>query len=86
MKIDFTRLLLVLLGFYVAQMFLGIFLTSLGLSGLPLLITYNLLLAFVATLIYYPSSQRREAFKDPDFYKNVAIFFLIFLLLEFVRI
>ena len=74
MKIDFTRLLLVLLGFYVAQIFLSIFLTSLGLTGLPLIITFNLLLSFIATLIYYPSVQRKDAFKDPDFYKNVAIF------------
>ena len=86
MKIDFTRLLLVLIGFFVAQTLIQYLLLSIGVSGISFIILYNLLLAFVATLIYYPSSYRKSAFKDPEFYRNVAIFFLIFLLLSFVRI
>ena len=86
MRIDFTRLLIVLLGFLVAQVLIQSFLIAIGMSGLPLLITYNLLLAFVATLIYYPSGYRKDAFKNPEYYKNVAMFFLVFLLLSLIRI
>ena len=80
MRIDFTRLLVVLIGFLVAQVLIQSFLITIGMSGLPLLVTYNLLLSFVATLIYYPSGYRKNAFKDPDFYKNVGMFFLVFLI------
>ena len=86
MKIDFTRLLLVLVGFFVAQFLIQSFLLSLGITGLPFLIMYNLLLAFVATLIYYPAGYRKEAFKDPDFYKNVVMFFVVFILLSFIGV
>lgn len=85
MRIDFTRLLIVLLGFFVAQIFLYSALTSIGFTGLPLLIIYNLALAFVATLIYYPSDYRKQALKSPDFYKNVVMFFAVFILIELIR-
>ena len=86
MRIDFTRLLVVLIGFLVAQIFIQSFLVAIGMSGLPFLVTYNLLLSFVATLIYYPSGYRKNAFKDPDFYKNVGMFFLVFLIISLIRI
>ena len=84
MKIDFTRLIVVILGFFVAQILIQSFLVSLGLTGLPFLILYNLLLAFVATLIYYPSEYRKQAFKEPDFYKNVAMFFVVFVIISLI--
>lgn len=84
MKIDFTRLLVVIIGFYVAQILIQSFLLTIGLSGLPLIIIYNLLLAFVATLIYYPSGYRKEAFGSPVFYRDVGMFFLIFLLISLI--
>ena len=82
MRINFGRLLLVLIGFVVAQVLIQMFLTVLGLTGVTFVILYNLILSFVAVLIYYPSEYRKYAFKNPDFYRDVAIFFLIFLLLE----
>lgn len=81
MRINFSRLLMVILGFVVAQILIQYFLALLGLSGIAFVIVYNLLLSFVAVLIYYPSGYRKEAFKNPDFYRNVALFFLIFLVL-----
>ena len=86
MRIDFTRLLVVLIGFLVAQVLIQSFLISIGMSGLPLVITYNLLLSFVATLIYYPSDSRKGAFRDPEFYKNVGMFFLVFLIISLIRV
>lgn len=82
MRIDIGRLIIVIIGFWVAQLLIGTFLASIGLpiGSLSFEIIYNLLLAFVAVLIYYPSEYRKEAFRSPDFYRDVAIFFLIFLL------
>ena len=81
MGIDFKRLLFVIIGFFLAQILIQNFLILLGFNGIALVILYNLLLSFVAVLIYYPSGYRKEAFKNPEFYRDVAIFFLIFLLL-----
>ena len=84
MKIDFTRLIVVILGFFVAQFLIQAFLLSIGVNGLAFVILYNLLLAFVATLIYYPSGYRKQAFKEPDFYKNVVMFFVVFVVISLI--
>ena len=84
MKIDFTRLLVVILGFFVAQIIIQSFLLTLGINGVAFIILYNLLLAFVATIIYYPSGYRKQAFKEPEFYKNVMIFFVIFVVISLI--
>lgn len=84
MKIDFTRLIVVILGFFVAQILIQSFLLSIGLTGLPFVVLYNLLLAFVATLIYYPSGYRKQAFKEPEFYKNVVMFFVVFVIISLI--
>lgn len=86
MKIDFTRMIIVLLVFLAAQVLIQYFLVFLGFSGISLVVLYNLLLAFVGVLIYYPSGYRKAAFKSPEFYRDVAIFFLVFLLISLVRI
>ena len=61
MRINFGRLLLVLIGFVVAQVLIQMFLTVLGLTGVTFVILYNLILSFVAVLIYYPSEYRKYA-------------------------
>ena len=86
MRIDFTRLLIVLIGFFVAQYLIQYFLISLGIGGVEFIVLYNFLLSFVATILYYPAGYRKNAFRDPEFYKNVAMFFLVFLLISMVRI
>ena len=83
-KIDFTRLIVVIIGFFVAQIIIQSFLSMLGISGLAFVILYNLLLAFVATLIYYPAGYRKQAFKEPDFYKNVVMFFVVFVIISLI--
>lgn len=86
MKIDIGRLLMVLLGFLVAQVLIQYFLAFLGFTGIAFVIAYNLLLSFVAVLIYYPPEYRSSAFKNPDFYRDVSIFFLVFLLLALLGV
>lgn len=84
MKIDFKRLALVLIGFYIVQLVLANVLIKLGMNGLTLIVIYNLLLAFIATLIYYPRDKRNVFYKDGEFYKNFGIFFAVFLLISII--
>lgn len=84
MRVDLGRLLLVLIGFLVAQILIQTFLSLLGISGIAFIVIYNLLLSFVAVLIYYPAEYRSTAFKNPEFYRNVSIFFLVFLILSLI--
>ena len=77
MGINVGRLLLVLIGFLIAQVLIQYFLAFLGITGIAFIVIYNLLLSFVAVLIYYPSELRKDAFKSPEFYRNVSIFFLV---------
>ena len=57
MRIDIGRLIMVIIGFWVAQLLIGTFLAYMGVpvGGIAFEIIYNFLLAFVAVLIYYPS-------------------------------
>ena len=84
MRIDFTRLIFVILGFFVAQIIIQSVLLTLGISGVAFIVLYNLLLAFVATLIYYPSGYRKQAFKEPEFYRNVVMFFVVFVIFSLI--
>ena len=84
MRLDFTRLITIFLGFVVAQYLIQTFLIMVGFRGVALMIAYNFLLSFVAVLIYYPPEYRKGAFKNPEFYRTVSIFFLIFLLLSLI--
>ena len=84
MRIDFTRLIVVILGFFVAQILIQSVLLSIGITGLPFVILYNLLLSFVATLIYYPAGYRKQAFKEPEFYRNVVMFFVVFVIISLI--
>lgn len=84
MRIDFKRILFILVGFIVAQVLIQSFLSMLGISGIAFLIIYYLLFSFVVVLLNYPTGYRISAFKNPDFYRDVSIFFLIFLLLALI--
>ena len=82
MQIDFKRILFILIGFILAQFLIQSFLVMIGISGISFLIIYYLLFSFVVVLLNYPPGYRISSFKSPDFYRNVAILFLIFLLLS----
>ena len=84
MGLDIKRLVIVILTFILAQVLIQLFLAFLGVKGITFEIIYNLMLSFVAVLIYYPAEYRKDAFKNPEFYRNVSIFFLIFLLLSLI--
>ena len=51
MRLDFTRLIIIFLGFVVAQYLIQTFLIMVGFRGVALMIAYNFLLSFVAVLI-----------------------------------
>ena len=86
MKIDWGRLILFWLCMYVAQI---VIYNLLALVGVPtntyaFLVLFDLALGFVFAYFYYPSYARRGILRDPDFYKNALMFFLILFLFDIV--
>ena len=86
MRIDWGRLILFWVCMYVAQIVIVTVLTMLGIyvGSYAFLVLFNLILGFVFAYFYYPSYARRGIFRDPDFYKNALIFFLILFLFDIV--
>ncbi|MBE6124244.1 MAG: hypothetical protein E7184_01710 [Erysipelotrichaceae bacterium] len=82
MRIDWGKLLLYMLALLVAQRVVFYVLAAMGLSGLTLIITFDLVVSFLFTYLYYPSFNRRYALKDPDFYKNWGIFMIVLLIFD----
>jgi hypothetical protein len=85
MRIDFKRLLIVILISYVIQYALGMILTAIGVNIIAALAIIDLALAFFFAYVNYPFN-RKEAFRDPAFHKNVLGYFGIFLLLTLIQI
>ena len=81
MRMDFKSILYILIGFIIAQVLIKSFLVMLGLNGIAFIIVYYLLFSFVVVLLNYPSGYRSSSFKQPEFYKDVATLFFIFLVL-----
>lgn len=79
MRIDWGRLILFWLGIYVAQTLITFVLYWLGvpIASYEFIVLSDMCLAFVFTYMYYPKYARRGLLKNPDFYKNAMIFFLI---------
>jgi len=79
MRIDWGRLILFWLGLYVAQIVISMTLAAIGVpvNSYAFVVLFDLCLAFVFTYMYYPPYARRGLFRDPDFYKNAMMFFLI---------
>jgi heme/copper-type cytochrome/quinol oxidase subunit 2 len=61
------------------QYFLQIFLLSLGFSYVAIELIIDLVLAFIFSLLNY-RGRKKDAFKDPRFHRNVAIYFGIFVI------
>ena len=79
MRIDWGRLILFWLVLYVAQIVISMTLATIGVpvNSYAFVVLFDICLAFVFTYMYYPSYARRGLFRDPDFYKNAMMFFLI---------
>jgi len=84
MKIDWGRLILFWLGMYVAQIVIYNLLAIIGvpINSYAFLVLFDLALGFTFSYFYYPSYARRGIFKDPDYYKNAMIFFLILFMFD----
>ena len=79
MRFDWGRLILFMLGMYVAQIVLVVLLASIGVpvNTYAFLVLLDLGLGYAFTWLSIPSIARRGCFRDPDFHKNALIFFLI---------
>ena len=83
MRIDFTRLIIFLLIAYVGQRIIQYAVVYLfALVGwynyYAMLFVINVLIGFLFAYLYYPREYRRGIFKNPNYYRDSAIFALIF--------
>ena len=69
---------------YLLQYVLQIVLGSMGIDALAVFIIIELVISVLFAYIVYPAPYRRNAWRDPKFHLNIAIFFSIFVILHLV--
>ena len=77
-----VRYIIFIVGIISFQYVVGTILNLLGVNPLIGTIIMQLLIAFVFAYLYYPAPFRRNALRDPKFHMNVAIFFVVFLVIN----
>lgn len=82
MRINFGRLLLVLLTAYLIQRLLAMILVPLGVDLFIILVIIDFAMAFFFAYINYPPFARKNMLKDQTFHYNVLGYFVVFLLLD----
>ena len=84
MKIDWGRLIIFWVGLYLSQIVISIVLATIGVpvGSMAFLILFNLILGFVFAYFYQPSYARQGLFRNPDYYKNSLMFFIVLFLLD----
>lgn len=78
------RYIIFIIGIIALQYLLGTILSIIGVSALIATIIIQLAMAFVFAYLYYPAPFRKYALRDPKFHMNVAIFFVLFLLINLI--
>lgn len=78
------RYVIFIIGIISFQYVLGSILSILGVNALIGSIIIQLSMAFVFAYLYYPAPFRKYALRDPKFHMNVAIFFVIFLIINLI--
>jgi heme A synthase len=79
-----VRYVIFIVGIIAFQYLLGTILAILGVDRLIASIIIQLAMAFVFAYLYYPAPFRKYALRDPKFHMNVAIFFVIFFLINLI--
>jgi hypothetical protein len=83
MRIDFTRLLIVLVLLTLIQRFVPGLLVTLGVNNLFLIfIILDFVMALVIVYSYIPPRFWKHAHKSPDFHRLLVTYFLILLALS----
>jgi hypothetical protein len=78
------RYAIFIIGIFLFQQVLTSILIALNFEFIAIIILVELGMAFLFALLYYPPGYRRIAWRDPRFHMNVAVFFGIFILIEFL--
>ena len=80
---------LLLLGFgaiLVASIFTDYFFVALlGVNTFASGLISDLISSILLSLIYYPNGQRKNAFRDPSFHRQVVIYFILFSIFTTLR-
>lgn len=89
MRIDFGRLIIFLVIAYLGQIVIQkcvlLIFNLLGWHNyLAMLFIVDILVGFLFAYLYYPKEYRRGIFRNPNFYRDAAIFALIFIGLDLV--
>lgn len=69
---------------YFLQYVLGVVLTAIGLHALAVFLIIEFVISVIFAYLIYPAPYRKEAYKDPRFHMNIAIFFTVFIILRFI--
>jgi hypothetical protein len=77
-----VRYIIFIVGIISFQYVIGSILNILGINPLIATIIMQLSIAFLFAYLYYPAPYRRNALRDPKFHMNVAIFFVVFLVIN----
>lgn len=82
MRVNLVRFLVTLLIIMVLQYVLAYVLALLGVSGIFAILVIAFVMAIFFAFLNYPAPFRKTAVKDPYFHKMVAIFFVVFFLVN----
>lgn len=77
-----VRYIIFIVGIISFQYVLATVLNLFGVNPLIGTIIIQLAMAYVFAYLYYPAPFRRNAIRDPKFHMNVAIFFVVFLVIN----
>ncbi len=69
---------------YVLQYVLQLVLASIGLDAITIFIIVEFCISVLFAYIMYPAPYRKNAWRDPKFHMNIAIFFAVFVILQLV--
>ena len=78
------RLIFMMLAIYLMQIVIVNILGLIGIGGLASVIILEFIMAVVFAYIYYPAPYRKDALKDPKFHMSICIFFVLFMVFQFI--
>ncbi len=84
MNNNIGRFIITLIIIIATQLVLGWLLAMVGISGIYAILLMSLAMAILFAYLNYPPQLRRYAVKDPHFHKMIAIFFVVFFLIDFL--
>ena len=69
---------------YILQYALQMVLAAIGVSGIAIFIIVEFVISVLFAYLMYPAPYRKNAWRDPKFHMNIAIFFAVFVVIQLV--